>query len=79
MSRHYEDWLTAFCDYAQHGEAPRRMYFWAGVSAVAGALRRKVWIDEAYFKWYCNMYIVFVAPPGIVSKSTTANARIPRC
>jgi len=73
MSRHYEDWLTAFCDYAQHGEAPRRMYFWAGVSAVAGALRRKVWIDEAYFKWYCNMYIVFVAPPGIVSKSTTAN------
>lgn len=48
------------------------MYFWAGVSAIAGALRRKVWFDQAYFKWYPNFYIVFVAPPGIVSKSTTA-------
>lgn len=48
------------------------MYFWAGVSAVAGALRRKVWIDQAYFRWYPNFYICLVAPPGIVSKSTTA-------
>ena len=48
------------------------MYFWTGVSAIAGALRRKVWIDQAYFKWYPNFYIVLVAPPGIVSKSTTA-------
>lgn len=73
MSRHYADWLTAFCDYAKFGEAPRRMYFWTGVSALAGALRRKVWIDQAYFKWHANFYIILVAPPGIVSKSTTAS------
>lgn len=72
MSRINEDWLQAFLEYAQFGEAPRHMYFWAGVSAVAGALRRKVWIDQAYFKWYPNFYICLVAPPGIVSKSTTA-------
>lgn len=72
MSRCFKDWLTAFCDYASFGEAPRRMYFWVGVSAVAGALRRKVWIDQAYFRWYPNFYIILVAPPGIVSKSTTA-------
>lgn len=72
MARHYKDWLTSFMDYASFGEAPRHMYFWAGVSAVAGALRRKVWIDQAYFKWYPNFYICLVAPPGIVSKSTTA-------
>jgi hypothetical protein len=47
------------------------MHFWAGVSAVAGALRRRVWIDMEYFRWHANHYIVFVAPPGIVSKSTT--------
>lgn len=70
--RHYDDWLTAFMQYAGYGEAPRHMYFWSGVSAVAGALRRKVWIDQAYFRWHANMYIVLVAPPGIVSKSTTA-------
>lgn len=48
--------------------------FISGLSlAIAGALRRKVWIDQAYFKWYSNFYIIpLVAPPGIVSKSTTA-------
>lgn len=49
------------------------MYFWVGVSTIAGALRRKVWIDQAYFKWYPNFYIILVAPPGIVAKSTTAS------
>lgn len=73
MSRQNSDWLQAFVDYAQYGEAPKRMYFWVGVSAIAGALRRKVWIDQAYFKWHPNFYIVLVAPPGIVSKSTTAS------
>jgi len=63
-------------EYASFGEAPRHMYFWAGVSAVAGALRRKVWIDQAYFKWYPNFYIVLVAPPGIVAKSTTSAVAI---
>jgi hypothetical protein len=59
-------------DYASIGEAPDRMYFWTGVSTIAGALRRKVWIDQGLFSWYPNFYIVLVAPPGIVSKSTTA-------
>ena len=72
MPRNHSDWLTAFMDYASYGEAPRHLYFWSGVSAIAGALRRKVWIDQAYFKWFCNFYVVLVAPPGIVSKSTTA-------
>lgn len=72
MTRIHNDWLSAFLDYTQFGEAPKHMYFWAGVSAIAGALRRKVWIDQAYFRWYPNFYICLVAPPGIVSKSTTA-------
>lgn len=74
MARRNADWLAAFCDYAKTGEAPRHMYFWVGVSAVAGALRRKVWIDQPpLFRWYPNFYIILVAPPGIVSKSTTAS------
>lgn len=49
------------------------MHFWTAVSTIAGALRRRVWIDMAYFKWHPNFYIILVAPPGIVSKSTTAD------
>ncbi len=72
MTRRCQDWLKAYLDYSSHTEAPAHMRFWSGVSAIAGALRRKVWIDQSYFKWYPNFYIVLVAPPGVVSKSTTA-------
>lgn len=70
--RNFDNWLQEFVEFAGIGEAPARMYFWTGVSTIAGALRRRVWLDFKQFKWYPNFYIVLVAPPGIVSKSTTA-------
>lgn len=72
MPRHFQDWLPAYVRYASVTEAPRRMHFWAGVSTIAAALRRRVWIDMKRYTWYPNFYIIFVAPPGVVSKSTTA-------
>lgn len=71
--RKSKDWLQSFVQYAAYGEAPLKMYFWTGVSTIVGALRRRVWIDQKYFQWTPNMYIILVAPPGIVSKSTTAS------
>lgn len=58
-------------EYSGFSEAPDKFHFWTGVSTIAGALRRRIWIDQAYFQWTPNFYIIFVAPPGIVSKSTT--------
>lgn len=63
-------------DYTAGTEAPRIMHFWVGVSAIAGVLRRKVWIDMKRFKWHPNFYIVLVAPPGIISKTTTMDMSI---
>lgn len=71
--RNFPDWLSAFQDYASFGEAPRRMYFWVGCSTMAGALQRHVWIDQFYFKWFANLYVILVAPPGVVAKTTTAD------
>ena len=71
MSRNYPDWITAYLSYASVTEAPRRMHFWSAVGTVAGCLRRRVWIDMKRFTWYPSFYIVFVAPPGIIAKSTT--------
>lgn len=70
--RNYPHWLKAFVEYASFGEAPLSTYFWVGVSTLAGSLRRQVWIDQGYFRWLANFYVVLVAPPGIVAKSTTA-------
>jgi hypothetical protein len=72
-SRESHDWLTSFLDYTRHAEAPPKLYFWVGIATIAGALRRRIWIDQAYFKWYPNIYLLLVAPPGVVAKSTTAD------
>lgn len=71
--RNYDDWLAAFVEYASIGEAPLHVLYWVGVSTIAGALRRKVWIDQVFFRWVPNFYVVAVAEPGIIAKSTTAN------
>lgn len=70
--RHFPNWISAYMEYAGFSEAPKHMHFWTAVSTLAGALRRQVWLDMGYFRWHPNFYIIIVAPPGIVSKSTTA-------
>lgn len=76
MTRRLSNWITAYLDYTAGTEAPRAMHFWTAVSCVAGVLRRRVWIDMTRFKWYPNFFIIFVAPPGIVSKTTTMDLGI---
>ena len=72
MSRHYSDWLSAYIDYCQGGESPRKYSFWVGASVLAGALRRHVFLDMKRFVWFPGMYVVLVAPPGVISKTTTS-------
>lgn len=71
--RYFDDWLAAYLDYSALSEAPEQFHYWTGVGVIAGALRRKVWLEQGYFQWTPNFYIIFVAPPGVVNKSTTAN------
>ncbi len=73
MARIHPNFLKAYMEYTLNSEAPDTFHFWTGVSCVAGALRRRVWIDCKFWDWVPNFYIFFVAPPGIVSKSTTAD------
>lgn len=70
--RHFDDWIKEYIAYSAESEAPDKFHYWSAVSVIAGALRRRVHINMGYFQWVPNFYIIFVAPPGIVSKSTTA-------
>lgn len=72
MARKFPDLIRAYMDYSKASEAPDRFHFWTAVSMIGGACRRCVWVDQINYHWTPNFYIVFVAPPGIVSKSTTA-------
>lgn len=71
MGRNLENWLTSYIEYTKYLEAPDQFHLWTAIGAVGGALRGKCWIDMGYFKWKPNFFIVLVAPPGVVSKSTT--------
>lgn len=71
MTRQFDDWLKAYVEFTENSEAPELFHFWAGVSAIAACLRRRVWMDMHSFKWTPNFYIILVAPPGISTKSTT--------
>lgn len=73
MKRQLDNWLTTYLEHTVHSEAPDKFHFWTGVSTIAGALRRKTWLDMGLFYWFPNFYIFFVAPPGIVNKSTTGS------
>lgn len=71
MARHFPNWLKAYIDYTRDSESPTPFHFWTGVSTLAGALRRRVWIDMKKFQWTPNFYIVLVGPPGVAAKSTS--------
>lgn len=72
MARTFDDWLGAYLEYAAtHSEAPKRFHLWTGVATIAGALRRRVWIDQRAYQWTPNFYIILVGPAGVVTKSTT--------
>lgn len=70
-SRKLENWIRSYIQFTASSEAPDKFHFWTAVSTIAGALRRRVWIDMGHFQWVPNFYIILVAPPGVVSKSTT--------
>lgn len=71
--RNFKDWIEAYVEYTAASEAPESFHRWTGISAIAGALRRRVSLNMGHFRWFPNFFLCFVAPPGIVSKSTTAD------
>lgn len=72
MSRKLDNWIKTYMQYTSYNESPDKFHFWTSVVTIAGALRRQVWIDCTYWDWVANFYVILVAPPGIVAKSTTA-------
>lgn len=76
-SRLHSHWVHDFVAKVHpRSEAPERFLYWGAVSAIAGALRRRVYIDHGTFKWYPNFYILLVGPPGLVKKSSTVDTAL---
>jgi hypothetical protein len=66
-----DNWIHGYLRSTQNNEAPEHFHFWMAVGVIGAALRRKTYIDMGDWQWSPNFYIIFVAEPGIVNKSTT--------
>jgi hypothetical protein len=63
MSRNLPDWLDGFIELTEISEPPLLFRKWAGISAIAAALQRKVRVDLGLsLTFYPNLYIVLVGP-----------------
>lgn len=79
MSRHFPNWLKAYCEYTQELEAPDNIHFFCGVSAVAAVLQRHVWFPMGFFNWYPNFYVIIVGKAGLITKSTSIDVAVDLC
>lgn len=69
--RRLTDWLPAYLEYTSHTESPTQFHLWTAVFTIAGALGRKVWLEDGDLVYYPNFYIIFVGPPGVARKSSS--------
>lgn len=72
MTKASGNWLKSFCALHEATEMPRNYIKWAGVSAIAGALKRNVFYNGGRFRLYPNQYICLIGPPAI-KKSTSVD------
>lgn len=72
MARELNGWLDNYLKYTENTESPTSYHTWCGLSVIAGALQRRV-----YLKWglgqviYPNMYIVLIGASGKTRKGVS--------
>ena len=62
-----EDLITDWFSYTsatQDDRSPEIYRKWSGISLVAGAMERKVWVKTGMNRTYCNLYVLLVGPSG---------------
>lgn len=77
MSRHFPDFLKAYYDFARDGFSPDKFHLWTGISVLAAALERRVWVMQAGRQTFPNLYVFLISIPG-EGKSAAGNIGVPR-
>lgn len=69
-TRHYKNFLAAYLQYHRDQFVPDKFHLWAGISVIAAALERKVYIPwSKTLNFYPNLYVLLVAKPAIGKSS----------
>jgi len=75
--RKLSDWIEGYMKFVDRTEPPLLYHKWTAISAIAGALQRKVWIQWGRDHLYPNFYIILIGPSGKCRKGTAMKISIP--
>lgn len=71
MSRELDNWLDSYLKYTDNTESPLSYHTWCGLSVIAGALQRRVYLQWGLAETiYPNLYVVLIGPSGRTRKGT---------
>lgn len=68
--RRAHNWIQTYLEYTSESESPTNYHIWNALSALSGAVKRNVWVDQGVYILYPNLYVSLVGPPGRTAKST---------
>jgi hypothetical protein len=72
VARRFPSWIDAYMDYARDSYCPDSFHLWTGLSVLAGALERKVWVKNGKVTYFPNIFVFLTTFAGI-GKSTALN------
>ena len=58
-------WLERFLKITEAAESPRQYFYWAGLSAISGAVGNRVYLDKHLYKLYPNIYAILIGKSGL--------------
>ena len=74
--RKCDNWLTSFLEWTVPvSEAPESLLIWSGLFCISSVIKKNIRFSKEYLKKYDifpTTYVMFVGPPGVVRKSTSA-------
>lgn len=62
--RQLSSWIAGFLEFTSGIQSPEIFRKWAAVTAIAGALERKIWLRSQGENVYPNVYVFLVGPPA---------------
>jgi len=69
MTRRLKNWLESYMEYTKETEPAKQFHTWVGLSAIASALRKKIWFRFGRIRIHPNIYVVLVSEPGVARKT----------
>lgn len=58
------DWIEGFLDFTSELPSPELFRKWSAITAISGALDRRVWVNAGMGPLFPNLYTLLVGPPG---------------